>query len=61
MSKYCGQGQQKVTECKKNKVVGIPFLNTHMKEFFKYLAYLLMSYAHFILSILVVVVLLKGL
>ncbi len=32
-----------------NKVVGIPFLNAHMKEFFKYLAYL-QSYGHFILS-----------
>ncbi len=33
------------------KVVGIPFLNTHLKEFFEYPAYLL-SYTHFILSII---------
>ena len=36
---------------KKNKVVGIPFLTTHLKEFFEYLAHLL-SYTHFILSII---------
>ncbi len=37
-------------QVQKNKVVGIPFLNAHLKEFFEYLAYLL-SYAHFSLSI----------